>query len=169
MYGGWIAKSSAEHILMCRIFKTPPVTTLRTNEFPSVFVDKVSRKQQAVGFGKTGWSALCHFPQCLAPIMALKSFPEANNRDMTRIISRSGNTIAYGTQARIVTWRYKSEKRPGKWWAMRDSNSRHLRCKRSALPTELIALYEVRRLLGCPLALGKNKIKQIRLIPTCCG
>src|SRR5690606_31589233 len=25
------------------------------------------------------------------------------------------------------------------WWAMRDSNSRHLRCKRSALPTELIA------------------------------
>ena len=27
----------------------------------------------------------------------------------------------------------------GKWWAMRDSNSRHLRCKRSALPTELIA------------------------------
>ena len=26
------------------------------------------------------------------------------------------------------------------WWAMRDSNSRHLRCKRSALPTELIAL-----------------------------
>ena len=26
-----------------------------------------------------------------------------------------------------------------RWWAMRDSNSRHLRCKRSALPTELIA------------------------------
>ena len=24
------------------------------------------------------------------------------------------------------------------WWVMRDSNSRHLRCKRSALPTELI-------------------------------
>lgn len=27
-----------------------------------------------------------------------------------------------------------------KWWAMRDSNSRHPRCKRGALPTELIAL-----------------------------
>ena len=27
-----------------------------------------------------------------------------------------------------------------KWWAMTDSNRRHLRCKRSALPTELIAL-----------------------------
>ncbi len=26
------------------------------------------------------------------------------------------------------------------WWVMRDSNSRHLRCKRSALPTELITL-----------------------------
>jgi hypothetical protein len=25
------------------------------------------------------------------------------------------------------------------WWAMRDSNSRHPRCKRGALPTELIA------------------------------
>ncbi len=25
-----------------------------------------------------------------------------------------------------------------KWWVMRGSNSRHLRCKRSALPTELI-------------------------------
>ena len=25
------------------------------------------------------------------------------------------------------------------WWAMTDSNRRHLRCKRSALPTELIA------------------------------
>ena len=24
-----------------------------------------------------------------------------------------------------------------KWWVVRDSNSRHLRCKRSALPTEL--------------------------------
>lgn len=29
--------------------------------------------------------------------------------------------------------------RRGSWWVMRDSNSRHLRCKRSALPTELIA------------------------------
>ena len=28
----------------------------------------------------------------------------------------------------------------GKWWAMRDSNSRHPRCKRGALPAELIAL-----------------------------
>jgi hypothetical protein len=27
----------------------------------------------------------------------------------------------------------------GEWWAMTDSNRRHLRCKRSALPTELIA------------------------------
>ena len=27
----------------------------------------------------------------------------------------------------------------GKWWAVRDSNPRHLRCKRSALPTELTA------------------------------
>ena len=27
-----------------------------------------------------------------------------------------------------------------KWWAMTGSNCRHLRCKRSALPTELIAL-----------------------------
>ena len=26
------------------------------------------------------------------------------------------------------------------WWAMRDSNSRPSRCKRDALPTELIAL-----------------------------
>lgn len=26
------------------------------------------------------------------------------------------------------------------WWAMRDSNSRHPRCKRGALPAELIAL-----------------------------
>lgn len=30
-----------------------------------------------------------------------------------------------------------------KWWAMRDSNSRHPRCKRGALPTELIALSRV--------------------------
>ncbi len=29
------------------------------------------------------------------------------------------------------------------WWVMRDSNSRHLRCKRSALPTELITLGRV--------------------------
>ena len=28
----------------------------------------------------------------------------------------------------------------GVWWVMRGSNSRHLRCKRSALPTELITL-----------------------------
>ena len=28
---------------------------------------------------------------------------------------------------------------PGEWWAMTGSNRRHLRCKRSALPTELIA------------------------------
>src|SRR5690606_16563342 len=27
----------------------------------------------------------------------------------------------------------------GKWWAMTDSNRRHPRCKRGALPTELIA------------------------------
>ena len=27
----------------------------------------------------------------------------------------------------------------GKWWAVRDSNPRHPRCKRGALPTELIA------------------------------
>jgi 15-cis-phytoene synthase len=33
---------------------------------------------------------------------------------------------------------------PLEWWAMRDSNSRHLRCKRSALPTELIALFSNR-------------------------
>jgi hypothetical protein len=30
-----------------------------------------------------------------------------------------------------------------KWWAMRDSNSRHPRCKRGALPTELIALNDL--------------------------
>ena len=30
------------------------------------------------------------------------------------------------------------------WWAMTDSNRRHLRCKRSALPTELIALNQAR-------------------------
>jgi hypothetical protein len=34
------------------------------------------------------------------------------------------------------------------WWAMRDSNSRHLRCKRSALPTELIAPSQVAPALG---------------------
>lgn len=45
---------------------------------------------------------------------------------------------------------------------MRDSNSRHLRCKRSALPTELIALNEVRRLLGRPMKLGKNKFEKMR-------
>ena len=33
-----------------------------------------------------------------------------------------------------------SSSRGRKWWAMRDSNSRHPRCKRGALPTELIAL-----------------------------
>ena len=30
--------------------------------------------------------------------------------------------------------------RAKRWWAMTGSNRRHLRCKRSALPTELIAL-----------------------------
>ena len=30
------------------------------------------------------------------------------------------------------------------WWVMRDSNSRHLRCKRSALPTELITRQSAR-------------------------
>src|SRR5690606_7734162 len=42
--------------------------------------------------------------------------------------------------------RFRRLERPGdagrtarNWWAMTDSNRRHLRCKRSALPTELIA------------------------------
>ena len=34
------------------------------------------------------------------------------------------------------------------WWAMTGSNRRHLRCKRSALPTELIALVQPCRLGG---------------------
>lgn len=33
---------------------------------------------------------------------------------------------------------YNSDVR-GKWWALRDSNPRHPRCKRGALPTELSA------------------------------
>ena len=32
-------------------------------------------------------------------------------------------------------------KRTNKWWAMTDSNRRPSRCKRDALPTELIALF----------------------------
>src|SRR3546814_9789245 len=32
---------------------------------------------------------------------------------------------------------------PGKWWAMTGSNCRHPRCKRGALPTELIARRDV--------------------------
>lgn len=49
-----------------------------------------------------------------------------------------------------------------KWWAMRDSNSRHPRCKRGALPTELIALSRcrtsVRRVGGRDLCVtGENR------------
>nr|CAI0337142.1 hypothetical protein SHINE37_40996 [Rhizobiaceae bacterium] len=45
----------------------------------------------------------------------------------------------------------------GKWWAMRDSNSRHPRCKRGALPTELIA----RRVGGRDLCgTGSNRKRQ---------
>ncbi len=54
MYGGWIAKSSTELILMCRFFKTPPVTTLRRNESSSVLVDNVFRKQKKEGIAGTG-------------------------------------------------------------------------------------------------------------------
>ena len=36
---------------------------------------------------------------------------------------------------------------PECWWAMRDSNSRPSRCKRDALPTELIALFKFRKFL----------------------
>ena len=39
-----------------------------------------------------------------------------------------------------------------KWWAMRDSNSRHPRCKRGALPTELIALREAEALSAASVA-----------------
>ena len=35
-----------------------------------------------------------------------------------------------------------------KWWAMTDSNRRHPRCKRGALPTELIALPYEHRIIG---------------------
>ncbi len=41
------------------------------------------------------------------------------------------------------------------WWAMTDSNRRHLRCKRSALPTELIA-----RLAG-PLR-GSKRLRKVK-------
>ncbi len=73
----------------------------------------------------------------------------------TRLVSLEGchNTTIpiphlYGTGSRIRThdtrfWRpllYQLSYTDILWWAMRDSNSRHLRCKRSALPTELIAL-----------------------------
>src|SRR5688572_20174808 len=34
------------------------------------------------------------------------------------------------------------------WWAVRDSNSRHPRCKRGALPTELTARPTARRRAG---------------------
>lgn len=40
----------------------------------------------------------------------------------------------------------------GKWWAMRDSNSRHPRCKRGALPTELIALRVLRIMSAASVA-----------------
>lgn len=39
-----------------------------------------------------------------------------------------------------------------KWWAMRDSNSRHPRCKRGALPTELIALRVLRIMSAASVA-----------------
>ena len=46
----------------------------------------------------------------------------------------------------------------GRWWAMTDSNRRHPRCKRGALPTELIA----RRVGGCDLCgTGSNRKRKI--------
>ncbi len=38
----------------------------------------------------------------------------------------------------VLKYQYISKIKRLGWWVMRDSNSRHLRCKRSALPTELI-------------------------------
>ena len=41
-----------------------------------------------------------------------------------------GRALHYGSRSQQTnTW--------GRWWVVRGSNSRHLRCKRSALPTEL--------------------------------
>ncbi len=55
-----------------------------------------------------------------------------------------------------------------KWWAMRDSNSRHPRCKRGALPTELIALSRcrtsVRRVGGRDLCVTGENRKSVRAI-----
>ncbi len=45
------------------------------------------------------------------------------------------------------------------WWAVRDSNSRHPRCKRGALPTELTAR-RWKCLLGASVQLGKRQSKQ---------
>lgn len=54
------------------------------------------------------------------------------------------------------------------WWAMRDSNSRHPRCKRGALPTELIALSRcrtsVRRVGGRDLCVTGENRKSVRAI-----
>ena len=55
------------------------------------------------------------------------------------------------------------------WWAMRDSNSRHPRCKRDALPTELIALpkhfaFSRNAVLSQGLGACKRFIKGILLV-----
>src|SRR5207248_11499018 len=44
-----------------------------------------------------------------------------------------------------------------RWWAVRDSNSRHPRCKRGALPTELTARY------GRSIAPAGATLKRVRL------
>jgi hypothetical protein len=61
--------------------------------------------------------------------------------ELAALVSRSVATPCLAMQgavprkARAGANRWRREK----WWAMTGSNRRHLRCKRSALPTELIA------------------------------
>jgi hypothetical protein len=53
------------------------------------------------------------------------------------------------TNIQLITYGFE---KLGKWWAMRDSNSRHPRCKRGALPTELIALRVLRIMSAASVA-----------------
>ena len=59
-----------------------------------------------------------------------------------------------------ITWHHcvGADGTGGEWWAMTGSNRRHLRCKRSALPTELIA--RVDQVDRCKLALIKGPARQ---------
>ena len=55
----------------------------------------------------------------------------------------------FRTMSGLTAWEFGEF---GKWWAMRDSNSRHPRCKRGALPTELIALRVLRIMSAASVA-----------------